>query len=305
MSLFYRTHFPPVSRQSALTVGHDRIILGFDMRDIVPGMEHASDGRRAGSPGVHAALSVLESLVARGPLTLSDLAGELGLAKSTLHRVCAILVERGWAVRDRDGRFDLGIRAIGIGARSSELPIVTAFRGVAAGLLTKHNETVCLAVVEGGESVFIALEESSHPVRLVTHVGSRTPSFASASGRIVLAARPPENVTVEFGGRPLVTPTGRRLSSVAELQAILEDVRRNGHAENDEETAVGLYALSVPVRNGAGGVLAALTLCVPTSRLSRERRELLIRDLRTAGERLSAEVAWLPAWNATRAERPS
>ena len=135
--MLYCTHFPPVSRQSALTVGHDRIILGFDMRDIVPGMEHASDGRRAGSPGVHAALSVLESLVARGPLTLSDLAGELGLAKSTLHRVCAILVERGWVVRDRDGRFDLGIRAIGIGARSSELPIVTAFRGVAAGLLTK------------------------------------------------------------------------------------------------------------------------------------------------------------------------
>jgi len=39
--------------------------------------------------------------------------------------------------------------------------------------------------------------------------------------------------------------------------------------------------------------------------MSRERRELLIRDLRTAGERLSTEVAWLPAWNATRAERPS
>jgi DNA-binding IclR family transcriptional regulator len=262
-------------------------------------------GNTVPSPGVHAALSVLELLVARGPLGLSDLAGELGVPKSTLHRVCSILVERGWAVRDAEGRFELGIRAIGIGARAGELPIVTAFRTVAAELLTKHDETVCLAVVDGAESVFIAIEETSHPVRLVTHVGSRTPSFASASGRIVLAARPPENVTVDFGGRALVTPTGRRLQGVAELQRILEEVRRTGYAENDEETAVGLHALSVPVRNGEGGTLAALTMCIPTSRMSPERREAMISDLIGAGKRLSADVAWLPAWNATRGELPS
>ncbi len=252
-----------------------------------------------GSPGVHAALSVLEALVARGPLGLSDLATELGSAKSTLHRVCAVLVERGWLVRDSLGRFDVGIRSIGLGARSPELPIVTAFRGVAAALLTSHNETVCLAVVDGGESVFIALEETSHPVRLVTHSGSRTPAFASASGRVVLCERPPAAIAAEFGAKPLVTPTGRRLRGLSELAEILEQVRRNGYAENDGETAVGLHALSVPVRNGAGAVLAAMTLCLPTSRMSARRRETLIDDLREAGRRLSADVAWLPAWNAT------
>jgi DNA-binding IclR family transcriptional regulator len=257
---------------------------------------------RSGSPGVHAALSVLELLVARAPLTLSDLSGELGLAKSSLHRVCAILVERGWVVRDRDGRFDLGIRAIGLGSRSSELPIITAFRGVAARLLTLHDETVCLAVLDAGDSVFIALEETSQPVRLVTHVGSRTPAFASASGRVILADRKPGIIAAELGGRPLVTPTGRRLHGVRELHQILEDVRRTGYAENDQETAVGLYALSVPVTNGAGAVLAALTVCVPTSRMSDERRGALVDSVIEAGSRLSADVAWLPAWNATRGE---
>jgi DNA-binding IclR family transcriptional regulator len=251
---------------------------------------------------VHAALSVLELLSARGPQALSDLANELGVAKSTLHRVCAILVERGWAVRDREGRFELGIRAIALGAGAAELPIVTAFRGVAAGLLTKHDETACLAVVDGGESVYIALEETSQPVRLVTHVGSRTPSFASASGRVMLAARPPEAVVAELGGRPLVTPTGRRLHGVAELLEILEHVRRRGFAENLEETAIGLHALSVPVRNAAGAVLAAMTLCVPTSRMTGERRHRLVADLLEAGQRLSGEVAWLSAWNGVRAE---
>jgi DNA-binding IclR family transcriptional regulator len=259
---------------------------------------------RPGSPGVHAALSVIESLVARAPLGLSELSVELGVAKSTLHRVCAVLVERGWLVRDRAGRFDLGARAIGIGTRSGELPIVSAFAGIAADLLTAHNETVCLAVLDGDDSVFIALEETSHPVRLVTSVGNRTPAFASASGRVVLAERSAATIEADFGGAPLVTPTGRRLRGVGELQEILERVRRDGYAENQGETAVGLYCLAVPVRNGAGVVLAAMTICVPSSRLDLARREVLIRDLVAAGEALSAEVAWLSAWNAMRADRP-
>ena len=100
---------------------------------------------------------------------------------------------------------------------------------------------------DGDESLFFALEETSQPVRLVTHVGSKTPAFASASGRIVLASHPPAAVAAMFGGKLLVTPTGRRLNGVAELQSILSDVRERGYAENHNETAEGLYAASVPV----------------------------------------------------------
>lgn len=242
-------------------------------------------------------LSVLELLAAHRSLSLAELSRELGVAKSTLHRVCTILVERNWVVRDRSGRFGLGIRALGIGAHSAELPLVIGFRSVAAELLTKHNETVCLAVLDGDDSVFLAIEETSHPVRLVTHVGSRTAAFASASGRVMLAERPPETVAAQYGGMTLVTPTGRRLNGLSELRAILDDVRRNGYAENDEETAAGLYAASVPVMNAYDAVLAALTVCVPTSRSTPERRGRILADLRAAGSRLSHEVGWLASFN--------
>lgn len=258
-----------------------------------------SDAR---SPGVQAALSVLEAISAHGPQTLADLSSELGIAKSSLHRVCRILTERSWIYRHPDGRFDLGIRAIGMGARSMELPIVTAFRGVAAELLTKHDETVCLAIVDGEDSVYVALEETSQPVRLVTSVGRRTPAFASASGRVFLASRTPETIASVYAGRALVTPTGRRLNGVAELAGILAEVRARGFAENDGETAEGLYTVSVPVTNEAGAVLSSLTMCVPTSRATSSRRRLMAADMVIAGVRLSEMVKWLPAWNATRPE---
>jgi DNA-binding IclR family transcriptional regulator len=252
--------------------------------------------RPSSSAGVHAALGVLELLVARGPLTLAELARELGLAKSTLHRVCSVLVQRAWVIRDEDGLYSLGIQALATGSSAAQLPIVVAFRSIAADLLTRHNETVCLGALDGDDSVYVAIEETSHPVRLVTHVGSRTPAFASSSGRVILAARPSEHVAGEYGGRPLVTPTGRRLNGLAELNQILARVREEGFAENDEETAIGLYAVSVPVRNTAGTTLAALTMCIPTSRMSPVRHEQILADLRAAGERFSALVGWLPAF---------
>ena len=243
---------------------------------------------------------MLEALVAHAPLSLSDLASELSIPKSSLFRVCAVLAERGWLLRNPDGRFVLGIRAFGLTAQSAEYPIVRAFRSVAAELLTSHNETVCLAVLDSDESTYIAIEETTHPVRLVTHVGSRTPAFASASGRVLLADRSPGVVASQFAGRPLVTPTGRRLRDVNELLEIVRQVNSAGYAENQEETAVGLHTISVPVRNAAGSVLAALTMCIPTSRMTPERRRLLIADMCAAGLRFSSSVAQLPSWNATR-----
>jgi DNA-binding IclR family transcriptional regulator len=65
---------------------------------------------------------------------------------------------------------------------------------------------------------------------------------------------------------------------------------------------VGLYTASVPVRGASDAVVAAMTVCVPTSRLAPERRERIIADLVASGVRLSESVSWLPAWNATRAE---
>lgn len=262
--------------------------------------ERRADGYAAGSPGVHAALSVMELIVSRGRLALGDLARELQVPKSTLHRICAILVDRGWAIRDEQGRYEPGVRAIGLGSRAADLPIITGFRHAVAGVMTRHDETVCLAVLDGQESVFVAIEETSQPVRLQTWVGRRSPAFASASGRVILAARPREAVSGEYGGRPLITPTGRRLRTIAELHEILERVRSDGYAENHEETAAGLYTASVPIVNDHGTVLAAVTMCVPTSRMDAGRRERILADLMGAGETLSQHVAWLPAFNAKR-----
>jgi DNA-binding IclR family transcriptional regulator len=116
----------------------------------------------------------------------------------------------------------------------------------------------------------------------------------------VLASHPPASIAALFGDRLLVTPTGRRLNGVAELQAILEEVRHRGYAENHGETADGLYAASVPVVNGDGVTIAALTTCIPVCRVTPELQAEIVDDLREHGRKLSELIAWLPSFGSRR-----
>ena len=101
-----------------------------------------------------------------------------------------------------DGRFDLGIRALRLGSSSAELPdrdgVPDASRSSSSPGTTRRSRSRSSTAIE---SLFIAIEETSQPVRLVTHVGSKTPAFASASGRVVLASHPPPAVAAMFGGQ--------------------------------------------------------------------------------------------------------
>jgi DNA-binding IclR family transcriptional regulator len=231
-------------------------------------------------------LDVLECLERRGARSLAQLARDTGAAKSTLHRVCAVMAERGWISRDATtGGFELGPRIAWMAHASPASALTRNFHVVAARQLARHNETTCLTVRDGLDSVFIAKQETTQPVRLVAPVGSRLPAFASASGRVLLADLPGEEVAALYAGADLVTPTGRRLNGLAELESILRQARAKGYAESIDETALGLHCIAAPI-GGPGRVLAALTLCVPSGRITPGRRQEMVTDLVRAAQEM-------------------
>jgi DNA-binding IclR family transcriptional regulator len=239
---------------------------------------------------VVAVLGVLEALDRKPAANLAELSRRTGIAKSTLHRVCGVMAVRGWVSRERSsGAYMLASRAVALGLSRPQSPLVEAFERRAGGLLARHNETTCLMVLDGDETLFVSKAETTHQVRLVTEMGSRLPAFASASGRVLLADRPPEEVERLFSGRRLVTPTGRELGGLDELRRILDGARRDGYAENVDETALGLHCIAAPV-GPPGQVVAAMTLCVPSGRMTTGRRAKMIPDLLAAARDVAPPV---------------
>jgi DNA-binding IclR family transcriptional regulator len=258
-------------------------------------MATALDQRSAdtcrGSAGISAVLDVLDALDRHGPATLAQLSRETGVAKSTLHRVCSTMGERGWIARDlTSGNIELGPRVAWLARANPASALTAGFYEVARGIVERHNETTCLTVLDGCESVFVAKQETTHPVRLVTAVGGRLPAFASASGRAMLADLAEHEVAAMYKGSELVTPTGRRLRGLSELMTILRATRRLGYAENVDETALGLHCLAAPV-GPPGRVAGAITLCVPSGRMNGARKRKMLPDLMEAARALAGPWA--------------
>ncbi len=252
----------------------------------------ADDPGRDGSAsaGVGAVLGVLEALSREQPAGLARLARETGVAKSTLHRTCAAMTARGWLRRDPASReFLLGPRALALGHPPIQVALADRFPATARRLVDRHNETTCLTVLSGTESVFVAKVETTHPVRLVTQVGSRLPAFASASGRVLLADLDPAVVDQLYADEDLVTPTGVRIGTVLDLHRILETCRARGYAENVDETSLGLHCIAVAVGEPSA-VIAAITFCVPSGRMSEDRRRQMLGDLQSTARALAAAV---------------
>ena len=126
-----------------------------------------------------------------------------------------MLVDRGFAVRDDAGRFELGIRALGLASRSAELPLRDRLRGVAAWLLRATTRIRLPGGPRRQGSVYIAKEEVSEPVRLVTTIGSRTAAFAAASGRVHLGALAARARRGRSAARALVTPSAAACAASA------------------------------------------------------------------------------------------
>ena len=104
-----------------------------------------------------------------------------------------------------------------------------------------------------------------HHFEFSLHVGSRLPSYCSATGKALLAFLPRPDLDQLLDRIDLVQRGPRTLTSKTALLAELDHVRRTGVAVNDEELESALRSIAVPVRSRSGQVIAAVNIAIPWS----------------------------------------
>src|ERR1700734_94946 len=226
------------------------------------------------------ALRILQMLRDSGQVRVSDAAAELGIARSTAHRLLAMLVYRDFAVQAED-------RSYRPGPALSAEPL----RGEPAQrlrqLMRPHMEALCEQVAEtvnlvvrlGIQTRFLHTVESAQLLRVGDRQGTVLPAWQTSGGKALLrgpSARPPEGMTA----------AGRR-ALVSELRL----VRDQGYAENIEESESGVCAVGMCVRDKAGGPGAALSGSAPSVRYAPDRSRLFLRELRTTVARAETDIS--------------
>ncbi|MFE4713691.1 MULTISPECIES: IclR family transcriptional regulator [unclassified Paenibacillus] len=216
---------------------------------------------------VERALDILLCFTKDNELGLTEIAGQIGLHKSTVHRLLTTLEEKGFLTRNAaTEKYRLGIR---VWELSTHLP---AYDESAALLLPamerlrdRLGETVSLYLRDGLERVRIQAVQSQQAIRRVAQIGARLPLSVGASSKVLAAYAPPEVLQslLEGPGWP----------DYVERDAYkhqLQDIMKLGYATSFEEREPGAAAVAVPVVGRSGTVVAALSVSGPVSRLSQE-----------------------------------
>lgn len=214
------------------------------MTDITP----APKGERDPAPAVSRALRILSLLAgAEGvPMTLSDIARSLELAKSSTANLCAALEDGGMIEREAVG-YRLGRRTAELGgAYAQQFNQVREFYRVVAASPVLHREVVQIAMLDGRDALYLARHEGRTPYRLGTPLGSRLPAALSATGVALLARFDDDAVRALLrGAEPFPRLTPDSITTVDELVAILVDTRERGYAVDRGGSFGGIVGVAV------------------------------------------------------------
>ncbi len=242
---------------------------------------------------VDRAVDVLEYLAERDDGAVTDLAAALGVHKSTAFRLLAALEARGLVeqVSER-GRYRLGFGLVRLaGAAAARLDLVEQSRPVTRRLALEVGETVNIARLEGDAVVNLDQVMGGATVATQNWVGQRTPLHATSSGKVLLAAAPPEERT-RLLARPLEVFTPATITDRAVLETELDRSAASGWAATREELELGLNAIAAPVRGRDGTVVAAVSVSGPSYRLGPERFEAVAAAVVAAGDEISRRLGW-------------
>lgn len=234
--------------------------------------------------GLEKGLAIVEAFgIARGPLTLTQAAEITGHTKAAVRRSLLTLCKLGYA--SQAGRFfQLAPRSLRLGqAYVSSDALAKVAQPILEMTSERTRESSSIAVLDSQDAVFIARSTHRRSLSSGLGVGARLPAYCSATGRVLLSERPTAEVEFMLNrmSRPALTPHTR--TRTVDILREIESARAHGYSVCDEEIEIGLRSVAVPVRNGRGELVAAMSLSVATSRMSREQViKGLVPELETA-----------------------
>src|SRR3954447_542756 len=254
------------------------------------GMEKPSPS--GGSLLLSKALDVLEAVAVPGGVPYAELALRLGIPRTTLYRILAILVERGLVRQDPSRRvYAVGFRLLEMAQGVWSAPdLSTAAAPELRALRDATGETAYIAVLEGKEVISLGKFEGAHEVRSAARLGQHKPLHCTSQGKAILAFLSPEHRDQILARLKLQAMTPRTITTKDQLLTALELVRARGFAVDDEEILEGVRCVGAPVLDASGTVLGAVSIAGPAWRMTLERLEVLGAEVAAAGRRIGAQL---------------
>ena len=231
---------------------------------------------------VEKALDILVFLKNNGSgsgLSLNEICDGVKMGKSTVHRFLDTFLEYDFVEKSPDGlSYKLGWGAFELG---SDVP---KFNGMDSSKISQYlkelsnyfGEIINLGIKSGAYMVIIKRcfpDKISGNHKLITNVniGEREPLHCTGIGKLFLSdMSTPEAVDV-FKSQMDKNVTVHSIKDENRLVKELEEIRKNGYAVEDRESADDVFCIAVPLKDYTEKIIAGISVSVPAGRITGEK----------------------------------
>lgn len=221
-------------------------------------------------------------------LRLSEISEQLGLNKSTVHGIVNTLKYHGLIDQDEKTlKYRLGLNLIGLGqlvidsmdARGIGYPILE-------DICRELEETAHVCLLDGAEVVYVDKKECNESIKISTIIGSRSPAYFTADGKVLLASLDLEE-QMNLIPETMEKFTPNTITSRKKLLKELSKIKTMGYAIDNEEYILGLICVAAPVYDYSGKVKYGVSVTGPSVRMTEEKISRAVEVLVKSTKKIS------------------
>jgi DNA-binding IclR family transcriptional regulator len=226
-------------------------------------------------------------------LAAAEIARQLRLHKSTVHRLLVVLEHYRLIKKSPEGTYRLGTRLIELGESAiARLRLSEHAKPFLRELAHHTGEGAHVTILSGSEMLSIAHVEGRWSLQSLTRTGQRTQIHCTAAGKAVLAFMSDEACNEVISRLNFTRKTRRTIVKPSAYKLELMRVHDNGFALDDEEFEEGLRCVGAPVFDHRGHVVASISTAAPVFRLRKDRLPEVARLVMAAAQGLSEDLGY-------------
>lgn len=234
----------------------------------------------------------LKLIAEKGALSVTELAKEMGVDKSTVSRVLETLRKHDMVQLEKNSRkYHLGFRLMYLGERmASSIEIIDIARPVLMEVSRYLGQSVHLCAYNKASVYVIDQIVSSLPYTMSARIGMIEPLHSSSVGKCILAYRTEQRREEILEDYEMAPYTERTITDKDALREELERIRQRGYSLDDEEVFLNVRCIAVPIFDYHGSVRYSIGISGPLGIMSGENLELYKKQLVQAAKKIGAKL---------------
>ena len=251
------------------------------------------DTKKNSLSSVQSALKILSLFSFEEPeKRVTQIAKEMGIAKSTASRLLSSLANEGFVKKNKDTqKYSLGTKLLTLYSRMiSNLEVVKEAKPYLEQLSKDTSESIQLSQLDGKNVVYIDNIKSTYPFQITSHIGLVNPIHCTSSGKVLLAYQKDRLVDEILVDLDKFTP-----STITDPEILKEElihIKKMGYSYIENQFIQGIVSIAAPIKDYNNEIIAAISLAGPIQRINGEKSKLYINKVIEAAKKISVNMGY-------------